>query len=210
MTTQSSNAGKNLFLIAGIGLPFALMLFVVLYQQIVKQTVPDPQYAAVYATKDDYYYNTPMRVAINNNHLEATIDLTPPANSNITPLTPTQIVNYKTKVYVWHPSKLNPEMYELHLTDAQAQEKSLIKLNLPPPLQVPMITGPTAPDGYQFIPYNYDDFDGLIPALMVGSNNHHRYNQLVKNGRHVPLPGHDQRSYWNVEFLGWIAEPVHP
>ena len=200
---------RSLLLIAGIALPFALMAFVLLYRATLIATVPAPRYAAVYMVKDNYYGAAGNLIAeVKDNHLIVTYR--PPTDLNDLQKNATlpKADIYLLRDYDGVDSHFASAAQKFTLTVPNGTTKETA-LPLPVELQVGLIPGNTAPDGYAYT-YNSGHNDGVFSELMVGSSSSSRTPHVIAyNGRMQPLfPKYDGYSYYNFDFIGWVMEPV--
>jgi hypothetical protein len=193
---------RHLLLIIGIGLPFALMMFVLGYRALVTASVELPRYAPVYAVidPDNTYPAGSFDTAVDNSLL--TITYVPPTGT----VNETRTATPKIRVYILHDTIRGPETFDV-VGDIKQTVKT--KITLPMALQARMIPGNAAPDGYNYI-YNYDGYNGLFTDLFVGGGrNYQDVHAIAKNGRIISLLPNNLR-WANFRFLGWLETPVHP
>ncbi len=197
---QPSFFTKHLFLIIGISLPFLLMIFVMISKNINLTNVPDPEYALVYTNQNQPYNYPKQGIDITNGALRAWIDLTNhPTEPKIEPITT------RIQIHTWHPAWPTPKTYELILTLEQLEKRELIYYTIPSDVQSPIAWSNTAPDGYEFRPYEYRS-NGFMPMLFVGGSGDRIGPHLYKDGREIIIPMFDTNNYWNIKALGWIKK----
>lgn len=215
MENQQPAWQRHLLLIVGVALPFALMLFVMGYQALIRATVQPPRFAAVYATgaANDYYCCMNLYdFAVNDGQLSVTYKQ-PKLIKNNSDTSTDDPSRSAIKIYVLRNPDSAPDTYTLTpTTTTPVPEPVPQTLPLPPALQVKMISGVTAPDGYTYVPRGYDYRGGFINELVVGSSGRDNPDRIEKNGRSFEIL-RDGRPYYSradMKFIGWIAEPVRP
>jgi hypothetical protein len=201
MENQQPLWQKHLLLIVGVALPFALMAFVLIYQALVIAAVPMPKYAAVFAVRNGagMYYPGTFKTDIENQHLA--ISYSPPTDE----------ASRK-------PNATNPPKLALYLQDdwdkpakrfdvqVDGNPAETVRLKTPDALNVPLIPGSIAPDNYQYAT-NYNYSSGLFTEIFVGGSDYRWRHMIHNSGRSLRLQ-HEQQYYADVDFIGWVAEPV--
>lgn len=207
---QSSWLKDNIFIVAAVVLPLAVAAVFLIATALPKLFVEDPSYALLVAIGDHRASpsNYGIEFEVRNNRLTARA-----LHSN------TNRYYRQAQVYRYTPGDELMERIDVGIDDAvQAQLESDAEregkleartaLPLPEALaNLELITTTTAPDGYRFRS-DYRGGAGLFGALF-GMRSRHHVVAIEKQGRVVELGAELEQlqgySYYNVQFLGWIA-----
>ncbi len=70
-----------------------------------------------------------------------------------------------------------------------------------------MVAAQPSPDGYVFRE-RYDDDNNFMIEIFGGRRNRGTASAIVKDGRVIPVMGLGgaRYSYYNIHFIGWIAD----
>lgn len=183
---------ENIALIAGIALPFLLVAFFYIAEEIARRAVPDPLYAVVFVR--DYYGNSgsPYQIRVENGRIVA--EVKPPEDN-------TNAQSWgKPELYVQEPGKRSARKIAINFdlsASGPVGSPDLDVLNAMGHIS----TDPTAPDGYGFdcnARYN----GGLLGEVLSIRGQRDSCYALIKPPRRIPITTPDP--LYSANFLGWI------
>lgn len=187
---------QNVVLVTGVGLPVVVVLFFLAATTLPKFFIAPPQYDLLFTSWSYNYQDKPpfkLNIRVSDGRLQANV--------------------YKSESHASIP--------KLFLFDHEHQDIREITLDLPENLddfkdgQAVLMreaaawkisTSRRAPDGYEFRGENYRGI-GLVGELFFGSRRGHGF-AITKNGASVHVPAVSPRSYYGVNFLGWVTDPT--
>lgn len=183
---------ENIALVAGIALPIVLIAFFFIAERVAQETVPDPQYSALFAVNyNKSYDNQPYAIALEDGRLAIRKTKDVKDNAYI----------QKPELYLFDRRTLFADKVEIDFDhpdkDGTISSPTLDALN-----RRAITPGPASPDGYRF-EYDSRYRSGLFGEIF-GMGHTSSYYALVRPPRSIPVKG--PQAIYQAEFLGWVAD----
>ncbi len=184
----------NIAIVAAIALPLILALLFGLSTLMTRVTVTDPKYD--FLITDDYYEsNSSFLINVVNEKL---------------------VVSYRAPQKDANGSYLynnTPRLWRVHVPEMQVEQialpepanKSAVNLKIPGITDVKVVNLQPGPDGYTYS-NSYSYGNNLMTEIFNADRGDHYRSAIFKEGRAVPFRIGDGRSYYNMQFVGWIVE----
>lgn len=193
---------ENRIFVAGLVLPFFLILLLAYAKTIPGKTVPAPLYNPVYYNADYNGWGTMSFRVADDGSLEGryTVSKEIYDRSKLPSAT----------IYTYDVTTGETRSTPIALTDSEAKED---RPSFPVAAfkGVQFYSGTTSPDHYVFEPYDYRD-SGLFSDLFISSSRQRGPN-IAREGRVIRVAPDAANYYGNVQFIGWIrpdSAPVSP
>lgn len=195
---MSRSSGKfiqdNAFLIAGLVLPFLLIILFAIARILPAETVPDPQYKALYALQPYYGSGAFVFDVTGEGKLSIEFKRNPSPSGY-----PPDVRLEETTLYLFDGAKNEVKSFDLQ--PPKPSEENPEQTYTVSDLTNLTLRSGDAPDGYTYRPEGYSR-SSLITDIF-SYNSHQIPAAIIKNGRAIPLKK-DTR-YGNLTFIGWVT-----
>lgn len=192
---------RHAFLLAGLGLPLALIATLIVARTLPRFLVEDPRYALVYASEGDRYLDDDRR----------TQDVRVIDGRLTTSWTLHEQAGYQPRTRVFVADPLRGTLRELDVPEPEVDELQAeggsLRLEIPGLDDARVDTQPQSPDGWEFDSY-YRGGGGIFGDLF-GSHGGLR-TRIEKDGRALDVPRTDEYGYGALRFLGWVVPDEAP
>jgi len=185
---------ENLVLSIGILLP-VLLIVVFLSVLLVKNvTNTPPQYQLLFSS--DQYENTGKKKTVSMKVNDSKLHL---LTTNILPNNYAYSSSQSKRLYLYDPINKSVKEITFKIPESDAE----LNIILPETNSYTLSSEFKSPDGYEFLPYDYDRGGSLMAGIFYGGGNHSN-KPAVKNGivkyRITEVPD----SANSFQFLGWV------
>lgn len=187
---------ENRILVAGIIMPFLLVLLLLYAKTLPDKMIEDPQYKPVFTTKT---YSNCGKIEFKvdkNGKLQARYLSYDKENRG------GDLPKANIMIYDFKAEKVSETTVKIDIEDAKKPDMNIA---VPEFDHIILSDKTTAPDGYIFEPYYYRN-DNLITDIFISSGRN-RGPSMVKSNRVISVPPYNLTYYGSgVEFIGWIIE----
>lgn len=193
---------RNLFIIAGIGLPLILVILLLLGQFVSNMFVEEPKHDALIVLYDQGPDTHHYRFAVRDGRaqIEAMETIAKDINGN-------PITNYRRpRLYRYEAKQKNVREIELpriQRVEGEAPTGQWQVLEIPELQNTKVSSYRISPDGYEF-EYGGRYYRGLMG---IGGSDYSNAFVLRKGAKRVPIPLADDKRYYysnDHQFVGWV------